>query len=194
MIAAAAQDSRIKTLVLVSGQYIYPKNIAGFFSGGGLTREARIERGKKARANFEARGEVDYTEVVSLTDKNAGLPWKPIHDWYNPWTTDKWGEKSRWENRYTTMSDAEVWTFNVDDHAPKVSVPTLIIHGEMSDGGIEAAQHVFDLIPGKDKTLKIVPGVFHTRFYDDPLVVDPSAADVAAWFDTHLTASKHNQS
>lgn len=187
MIAAAAQDARIKTLVTVSGQYIYPHNIAGFFSGGGLTREERIERGRKAKKKFDVTGEVDYTEVVSLTDKNAGLPWKPIHDWYMPWVTDKWGEKSRWENRYATMSDAEVWAFSVDDHAPHVSVPTLIIHGEKSDGGVAAARHVFDLLPIKDKTLTIVPGVFHTRFYDDPLVVDPAAAEVAAWFHTHLT-------
>ncbi len=164
MIAVAAQDRRVKTLVTVSGQYIYPKNIDSFFSGGGMTREARIERGKKAKAKFEANGEVEYTDVVSPTDKNVGLPWKPIHDWYNPWTTEKWGQKSRWENRYTTMSDAEVWTFDVDDHAPKVSVPTLVIHGEISDGGPESAQHVFELIGAKKKNLHIVPGVFTHAF------------------------------
>jgi dienelactone hydrolase len=186
MIAVATQDPRVKTLVTVSGQYLYPKNLDGFFGGGGLTRAARIERGHKAKTKFEATGTVEYTPVISLTDKNVGLPWKPIHDWYNPWITDKWGEKSRWENRYATLSDAEVWSFNVDDYAPKVSVPTLIIHGEMSDGGVEAAQHVFDRLTVKDKTLTIVPGVFHTRFYDDPLVVDPAATQAAAWFRTHL--------
>ena len=35
------------------------------------------------------------------------------------------GRKSRWDIRYATMSDAEVWTFNVEDYAARVSVPTL---------------------------------------------------------------------
>lgn len=186
MIAVVAQDRRVKTLVTVSGQYIYPENIDSFFGGGGMTREARIERGKKAKSKFEATWEVEYTAVVSLTDKNVGLPWKPIHDWYYPWTTEKWGQKSRWENRYATMSDAEVWAFNVDDYAPKVSVPTLTIHGEMSDGGPSAAQHVFELIKAKKKNIHIVPGVFHTRFYDDPLVIAPVATEVGEWFQTYL--------
>jgi uncharacterized protein len=186
MIAMTASDARIQVLVTVSGQYIYPKNIDGFFGNGGLTREQRIERGKAAKARYDTTGEVDYTEVVSPTDKNAGLPWRPIYDWYHPWTTDKWLKPSRWENRYATMSDAEVWSFNVDDYASKVTVPTLIIHGEMSDGNVEAAQHVYTQIGAKDKRLTIVPGIFHTRFYDDPSVIDPVAAEASRWFAEHL--------
>ncbi len=186
MLAVAAQDPRVKVLATVSGQYIYPHNIDGFFSQSGMTREQRMARGQAALENFRKTGAVDYTEVVSLTDKSVGLPWKPIHDWYQPWTTERWMKPSRWENRYATMSDAEVWRFNVDDYAVKVKAPTLIVHGEMSDGNVEAAQHVFDLLPVKDKQLIIVPGVFHTRFYDDPAVIDPAAAQVSQWFARHL--------
>lgn len=186
MVAVAAAEPRIKSLALVSGQYIYPENIDKFFSGGGPNREQRIARGRAAKARYEATGQVDYAPVVSLTDKSVGLPWPPIHDWYMPWTSAKWGAPSRWENRYTTMSDAEVWTFDVDTHAVKLRKPTLIVHGEQSDGGPEAAQHVHSLIPAKHKKLQIVPGVFHTRFYDDPLVIAPAATEVVAWFDEHL--------
>ncbi len=186
MFAVAASDSRLKALATVSGQYLYASNIDGFFGGGGPTRMERIARGRAAKARYDKTGEVDYTEVVSLTDKAAGLPWKPIHDWYHPWTTDKWLKPSRWENRYATMSDAEVWSFDVDPYAARVKVPTLVIHGEMSDGNVEAAQHVFALLPVKDKRLVIVPGVFHTRFYDDPAVIDPAAAQVSVWFGQHL--------
>ncbi len=186
MIAVAAAEPRIKALALVSGQYLYRENIEKFFSGGGLTLDQRIARGRAAKADYDASGHVEYTDVVSLTDKSAGLPWPPIHDWYMPWTTAKWGAPSRWENRYTTMSDAEVWTFNVDAHARQLLTPTLIVHGEQSDGGPEAAQHVFALMPAKDKHLDIVPGIFHTRFYDDPLVIEPAAASVIDWFTHHL--------
>ncbi|QRM47226.1 hypothetical protein [Rhizobium sp. BG4] len=80
------------------------------------------------------------------------------------------------------MSDAEVWTFNVDDYAAKLQCPTLIIHGERSDGFEAAAQHVFRKVPAQNKKLIIVDGVFHTRFYDDPLVIEPTATEVAKWF------------
>lgn len=186
MIAAAAAEPRIKALALVSGQYLYSENLEKFFSGGGLSLKARIARGRAAKARFESSGRVDYIEVVSLTDQSAGLPWPPIHDWYMPWTSEKWGKPSRWENRYTTMSDAEVWTFDVDAYARKLQTPTLIVHGEMSDGGPEAAQHVYALMPAKQKHLHIVPGIFHTRFYDDPLVIEPAASEVADWFANHL--------
>ncbi|WP_449446833.1 alpha/beta hydrolase [Thermomonas brevis] len=186
MIAVAADEARVKALVLVSGQYLYAENLRKFFAGGGPTLEERIARGRTAKARYEAAGLVDYTDVVSVTDAAAGLPWRPIHDWYMPWTTQKWGVPSRWENRYTTMSDAEVWTFDVDPHARQLNKPTLIVHGEQSDGGPEAAQHVFDEMPAQDKRLHIVPGIFHTRFYDDPLVIEPTAALAVDWFARHL--------
>jgi pimeloyl-ACP methyl ester carboxylesterase len=186
MIAVAASDPRVKVLATVSGQYLYRENLEGFFGGGGPTLDERIARGRKAKAAFEASGVVDYTAVVDPTDKAAGLPWPPINAWYQPWTTPKWGEPSRWENRYATMSDAEVWSFDVDKHAARIKVPTLLIHGEQSDGQVAAVTHVFERIPAADKHMEVIAGVFHTRFYDDPLVIEPAAARVAAWFKSHL--------
>lgn len=186
MIAVAAGDERVRALALVSGQYLYRQNLLGFFDGGGPTLDERIERGRQALARFERDGTVDYTRVVAIDDKAVALPWPPIHDWYQPWTTAKWGEPSRWDNRYATMSDAEVWTFDVDDHARKLGKPTLLVHGEKSDGGVASARHVHDLIPAPDKRLVVVEGVFHTRFYDDPIVVGPAAAQVATWLATYL--------
>lgn len=189
MIAVTASDPRIKALALVSGQYLYRQNIEKFFAGGGPDLDQRIARGRAARKRFDTTGLVDYTEVVSADDKAAGLPWTPIHDWYMPWTSQKWGAPSRWENRYTTMSDGEVWTFDVDAYASKLNTPTLMIHGEQSDGGPEAARHVHALIAAKAKHIDIVPGVFHTRFYDDPLVIEPSAVSVIRWFSQYLPST-----
>lgn len=186
MIAVAAADEHVRAVALVSGQYLYRENLLGFFGQGGPTLDERIARGRAALARHEKDGSVDYTPVVATEDKTVGLPWPPIHDWYQPWTTAKWGEPSRWENRYATMSDAEVWTFDVDQHARKLRKPTLLVHGEHSDGGIAAVKHVHDAIAAADKRLVVVDDVFHTRFYDDPIVVGPAAAEVAAWFGTHL--------
>lgn len=186
MIAVAAADDRVRAAALVSGQYLYRENLLDFFGGGGPTLDERIARGRAALARYEEDKVVGYTAVVATDDKTVALPWPPIHDWYQPWTTAKWGEPSRWENRYATMSDAEVWTFDVDTHARALRKPTLLVHGEQSDGGVAAAKHVHDAIAASDKRLIVVDGVFHTRFYDDPIVVGPATANVAAWFGTHL--------
>lgn len=188
MIAAASDDARIRALATVSGHYIYREALEDFFSGGGPTLDDRIARGQAAKAKFEKSGVVDYTPVVSPDDKTVGLPWPEINDWYYPWTTVKWGEPSRWENRYATMSDADIWTFDVDLYAIKLQTPTLMIHGEQSAGFVAAVTHVFDRVPAKSKKLVIVDGVFHTRFYDDPLVVEPAVAEVAQWFKSNLSS------
>ena len=41
-------------------------------------------------------------------------------------------------------------------------------------------------MPANDKHLRIVPEIFHTRFYDDPLVIEPTAALAVDWFTRHL--------
>ena len=186
MIAVAAEPGRVKVLACVSGQYIYPANIDGFFGGGGPTREQRIARGRAARARFDASETVDYTKVVDPTDKSVGLPWPPIHDWYHTWEGIGWGAPTRWENRYATMSDAELWGIDVTVPAAKVRAPTLIVHGEQSDGGVAAAQTVFEHLAAADKRLVIVDGVFHTRFYDDPLVIEGAVDTVREWLDARL--------
>jgi len=186
MIAVAAQDLRVRACALISGQYLYAENLDLFFGGGGPTREERIARGQAAKQVYEQRGEVLYQPVVSLDDLRVGLPWKPIHDWYHPWTTEKWGAPSRWENRYTTMSDASVWAFDVNEYIPQVKVPTLIVHGDQSDGGPPAAQHVFSHLTTPQKHLVLIPETFHTRFYDDPLVIEPAVTEIVSWFGVHL--------
>lgn len=189
MIAAAAQDTRVKGLITVSGQYLYRDNIAQFFSHGGPGLDERIARGHAAKEKYEKTGVVDYNPVISSTRQDVALPFPPIYDWYHPWETEKWGEKTRWENRYATMSDAEVWNFDVLKYASQVQVPTLVVHGEKSDGGVEAAQHVYEALPGKDKKLVILDGIFHTRFYDDPLIVDQATGSIVSWLQAHAAAA-----
>ena len=187
VLASASEDPRLRALALISGQYIYPTNLEGFFAKSGIGLKARIARGREAKARFELTGIVDYLPVVGEGDPTVALPWQEIYDWYYPWTTQKWGEPSRWENRYAVMSDAFVWTFNVENYAKEVRQPTLVVHGERSDGGVTAAQHVFERLGASDKRLSIIPQTFHTRFYDDPLVVGPAAAEAADWLTSHLS-------
>ena len=186
MIAAAAGDPRIRTLACVSGQYLYRENLEGFFGGGGPTLDQRIARGQAALARQQAGGAVEYIPVISPTDRAVALPWPQINDWYARWDGVGWGARTRWENRVTAASDAEVWTMDARVPAEKLRVPTLIVHGEQSDGFVAAAKTMHGALTVADRKLVIVPGVFHTRFYDDPEVVDGAVGELLAWFEGRL--------
>lgn len=186
MMFAVAADARFKTLACVSGQYLYNENLEGFFGGGGPTLQQRIARGQEAKAREAAGGPVEYIAVISPSDKSVALPWPQIDDWYARWDGIGWGARTRWENRVTAASDADVWTVDVRTAAAKIAVPTLIVHGERSDGFVVAASTIYDALLVKDRKLVIEPEIFHTRFYDDPEIVDGAVSEVAAWFGTRL--------
>lgn len=186
MIATAASDPRIRALACVSGQYLYRENLEGFFGGGGPTLEQRIARGQAALARQTAGGPTEYIPVISPTNRAVALPWPQINDWYARWDGVGWGGRTRWENRVTATSDAKVWTMDVRSPAAKVRVPTLIVHGEQSDGFVVAAQTMHDALTVADRKLVIVPGVFHTRFYDDPEIVDGAVRELMTWFEKRL--------
>lgn len=186
MMFAAAADTRFRALACVSGQYLYRENLEGFFGGGGPTLDQRIARGKEAQSREAAGGAVEYIPVISPTDKSVALPWPPINDWYARWDGIGWGARTSWENRVTAASDADVWSVDVRVPAARLAVPTLIVHGEQSDGFEIAARTIYDALSVKDRKLVIEPGVFHTRYYDDPEIVDGAASAVAAWLGTRL--------
>ena len=186
MMFAVAEDPRFKALACVSGQYLYRENLEGFFGGGGPTLDQRIARGKEAKAREAAGGPVEHIPVISPTDKSVALPWPEINDWYARWDGIAWGGRTTWENRVAASSDADVWTVDVRTAAAKLGVPTLILHGEKSDGFEIAARTVYDSLRIHDRRLVIEPGIFHTRFYDDPEVVDKAVGEVATWLDARI--------
>ena len=186
MMFAVAADPRYKALACVSGQYLYRENLEGFFSGGGPTLDQRIARGRAAKARECAGGAVEYIPVISPTDKSVALPWPQINDWYARWDGIGWGARTSWENRVTVSSDADVWTVDVRLPAAKLAVPTLILHGEQSDGFVIAARTMYDALTVKDRKLVIEPGIFHTRFYDDPEIVDGAVSEAVEWLGARI--------
>ena len=186
MMLAAEHEPRMKGLNCVSGQYLYRENLEGFFGGGGPTLDDRIARGSAAKDREALGGMVEYIAVISPHDRSVALPWPQINDWYARWAGIGWGAPTRWENRVTASSDADVWAVDVRAAAAKLEIPTLIIHGEQSDGFVVAAQTVFDTLAVSDRKLVIVPGIFHTRFYDDPEIIDNAVNELTNWMGDRL--------
>lgn len=139
--------------------------------------DERIQRGKDARQKFLQTGTADYLPIVDSVRKDIAIPAEDAYNWYH-----KWEHNSSWENRYTVMSDAEVWTFNVNEFTKKIVIPTLLLHGEFSAGGLNSARKILNDITSITKELVEFPNVVQTMFYDEPIIVDQAVAKIVAWF------------
>ncbi len=178
MMQVVVDDPRVKALATVSGQYLDHGNKVEFLGEEGLAM--RLKRGKAAKAKYEETGEVEYVPVVDPVRTDVGLPHKAIWDWYHGWA-----DRGIWENRYATMSDAEVWTFDSLIAAAQVQCPLLMIHADNSDGPAAAHRH-FEAVPTTDKRLIWEGSTAHFQYYEDPMVIDRAVGNIARWFREHL--------
>ena len=178
----AAEDARLRAIATISGQYLEHANKVGFL-GGEAVLEQRIAQAKDAQKIFTQTGTVRYNEIVDATRKDVLLPHKEIWQWYYGWIEKGYGpvSTSTWENRYTLMSEAEIWAYDILPVAQRLHTPLLMIHATMSDGGEETAKKVFANVASQDKTYESLGAVFHTQFYDDPEVIDRAVSLVTNW-------------
>ena len=80
------------------------------------------------------------------------------------------------------MSEAETLSFDALAIAKKITKPTLVIHGEMSDGGYEFAKQIFNSIPTQNKKSVWIDKTVHFQFYDDPIIIGKSVDEISNWF------------
>ena len=113
-IEASVRDKRVKSLALVAGHYLLPE-IANMYLGNEKTVQQRLERGRKAKMEFDQNGKVEYIEIVG--SKEALLTHELIDDWYQPWAKHApwFSHRGQWENRITAMSEADIWGWRIDN-------------------------------------------------------------------------------
>jgi len=182
-IEACTQDSRVKALSIVAGHYLVAQ-VAAMYMGSTEKVVERIRRGQKARARFEASGQVDYIPIIG--DANALLPAPVISQFYSRWTDRGpfWNFHGLWENRITAMSEADIWGHNVAEVMKKLKTPTLVIHANRAASGPAVPRELFALIPAKTKSLVFLADQNQMMFYEDPITLDTVAAKVATFFKT----------
>ena len=186
MMQVATRDPRVKALALVSGNYLIKENMVGLLGSEAIWNE-HVARAAAAKAKFDATGVVDYAPIVAPSGHEQLLPPLPIWEWYNRWAYagPVWAFHGKWENRFATMSEAETLSFDALAAAKQVNKPTLVIHGEMSDGGYAFAKQVFAALPTPDKKAVWDDHTVHFQYYEDPVVLDRATAQVVQWFGQH---------
>ncbi|MEU4359273.1 alpha/beta hydrolase [Streptomyces virginiae] len=186
-IDATVADPRIKRLSLVSGHYLYPAAIDGFFSvlwAGRTSADERITGGRKAREAYENTGAVEYIPIVG-TDQDADrlLPAVPTYQFYIRWAerSPAWAFHGLWENRVTKMSEEALWSHRADQAVNQLRTPTLAVVGDKSATPPAHLQALLDGMPGPHEIRHLGQIHAHIQFYDDPELIDRAVTEITAW-------------
>lgn len=187
-IEASVRDKRVASLGVVAGHYLTPAT-AKMYLGDEATVAARLDRAAKAAAKFKETGEAEYIPIVG--SDAALLKAKAIADWYLPWDSGApWLTfRGGWENRITAMSEADIWGWRIDETAPHLKLPVLMIHGDRAASGKDIPRKIFEVIASKQKALHWIDGANQLQFYEDPLTIDAAVNALALHFlksGTHL--------
>jgi fermentation-respiration switch protein FrsA (DUF1100 family) len=149
----AADDRRVAALALVAPGLQDGQIVRDRYGGARGVAERRA-RGEAARHKYEETGQVDY-EVVVGPDDPPGV----VGFFLNP---DR-GGVPEWSNRFAVLSWPEWLAFDPISAAPKITVPTVMVHSERATDP-EAAHLFFDQLPGH-KTELWTSGI-QFDFYD----------------------------
>ena len=183
MMQVSIDDKRVKALALVSGNYLVKENMVHLLGDEKIWND-HLQRAKLAKEKFDKTGEADYIKIIDNTGTAQLLPPLPIYEWYHPWENKApyFTYRGGWQNKVTAMSEWETLNFDALAVAKKVNKPTLLIHGEMSDGGYEYAKQIFNAIPTQNKKSVWIDKTVHFQFYDDPRIIGQSVNEISKWF------------
>ncbi|HEX6352174.1 alpha/beta hydrolase [Actinophytocola sp.] len=175
MSANAVDDPRIGSLALVA-PWIHDAAVCREVYGGEEGVAAKLDEAARARARYEATGEVDYVPVVSGTHPRAAMPYD-IDFYLNP----QRGGIPEWPNRFAVMAWTDWLTYDAIALAPKIDRPVLLVHSE--DAAIPHAARLFhDELSGPAQFIW-TPGTQFDFYDQEPnvtIATDAAAAHFAA--------------
>ena len=144
-----------------------------------------LSEGQGAKAEYEATGKVEYVAAFSTTDTHAAMQGAGPGYYGDPAR----GAVAQWENRFAQMGWVEWLTFDGMSAAPRITVPTLMVHSDQSALPDNVRRFYAEL--RGPKALYWMQGQ-HLDFYDRPALVNEAADVVAAHFRRRLGAAMVN--
>ncbi len=137
--AEAAGDSRVDRVLMIA-PFFHSRMVEGQqFEAGRKLSDAR-----QANHQFQQDGVLTYVPVVSFSDSSAAITSNSAADidyYLNP---DR-GNIPQWENRFATMGWSPWINFDATTFAPRIRVPTLVIHspsGPYAEGVEDFVSHM----------------------------------------------------
>lgn len=142
--------------------------------------QAKIDQGLRAREHYEATGEARTIPAAAPTG-DAAMTSRETCDYY---ATPR-GAVANYVNAFAVMSREHFLPFDVQTAAPRLTVPTLLVHSERALSPTWARR--FFAAVTAPKQLAWIDSAGQVDVYDDPQRVDAAADLVAAHLAAHLT-------
>jgi len=173
----AVDDPRVRALALIA-PWLHDGALVREMYGGDAGVAERIAAGESARERYERTGAVDYVPAQSPSDPAAAMPM--VMDFYeNP----ERGAIPEWDNKFAVMAWPEWLNFDSISLAPRLRVPTLLVHSE--EAAIPDGARRFHEAIGADKEIAWIAGT-QFDFYDQQPVVGEAVDRAVAHFERYV--------
>ena len=160
---AVAADDRVRAWGAVAGFFHDLQKQKEWM---GDRYEAEVERARRARDHYEETGEA--ATIPAVGEGDVAMPLPEALSYYG---TAR-GAVPNYVNEFALMSREHTLPWDAQSFAPRINVPTLMIHSENAFSP-DLARSFFAALGG-DKTEVWLESKGQIDFYDDPELVEPA--------------------
>lgn len=183
---AASEDENIKAVV-TAASWLHDAEAVKLFYGGEEGVNDKINSARDAKKEYAENGIVKYIPTISTEDPAAAM-----YGPYDYYLNAERGAIPQWSNdKFAVMSWEDWLTTDPMPSAPKIKIPTLMIH---SDGAVlpQYTKNYFEKIGTGNKKLHWMKtemeSPFHQfNYYDQEAEVNETVSEAAAWFKNNLS-------
>jgi fermentation-respiration switch protein FrsA (DUF1100 family) len=174
MALAVANGLPIRAFAGVAGVYPSAAQTKAWL---GANYEAAIDRARTAEQRWRDTGQVETIPAVDADNGDVAMPLSEAYEYYG---TPR-GAVPNYVNGFAVQSRAYTLPFDVQELAPSLRAPTIMIHSEQALMPA-LAKSFFAALPGKKKEVWM-QSQGQIDFYDDHRLIDPSADLIARFFE-----------
>ena len=157
--------------------------VAGVYPSAAQTRawlgegyQAAIERARAAEQRWRESGQAETIPAVAADNGDVAMPLTEAYEYYG---TPR-GAVPNYTNGFAVQSRAYILPFDVQELAPSLRAPTLMIHSEKALMPA-LAKSFFAALPGKKQEVWM-QSKGQIDFYDDHRLIDPAADLIGEFF------------
>lgn len=177
---AAAYDPRLAAYVGIAGFYPDPRVLRAAM--GADTYRAALRQAIEVLATEDRNGEVTYLPHVAPADGDALIAGGEPYEYYG----SPRGASPNYRNEITADTGYTMLTLDTATVADLVTVPALIVHGEIDQAcPLEQAIAVHNRLAGPKELVRL-PTDTHIGFYDDGSYLKPAVAATVEFLDKIL--------
>jgi uncharacterized protein len=170
MASAVAEEPAFTAFAAVAGYF--PEAPAASDAGA----NARIARGRIAEQKRSESGIADMIPAVAPEGGDVAMPLREAYEFYG---TPR-GAVPGYVNQYAVQSFAYTTSFDAVSSAPRIKVPTLVVHSENALAPALARKFIAGLEVRHEAVWLVSQG--QIDFYDDPKLIAAATDRIAAFF------------